>query len=153
MAEIELKVETTLLPRSQQRQQGGQHMGQQSLQGGQQRQKSAARRITGGRKRGRPQMTMHLPQISAIGMAEMADMRKKMLAQEEIQESSTTLVKDGLSRLATDENHKKRFKVEIDKSMAIPELLKDHLGWVSSLPSTLQLAALLGKKFVRSKIA
>ena len=98
-------------------------------------------------------MTMHMPQISAIGMAELAERRKKMLAQEEIQESSTTLVKDGLSRLATGEGHKKRFKTEIDKSMAIPELLKDHLGWVSSLPSTLQLAALLGEKFVRSKIA
>ena len=54
--------------------------------------------------------------------------------------------------MASTEQHKKKLKAEIDKSVALPELLKNHLQWVSSLPEFMQIAILLGEKFTRSKL-
>ncbi len=73
-----------------------------------------------------------------------------MLAQDELQSSATQLIQTGVGKLARNQDQQKRFKAEIDKSVAIPELLKHHLGFVHKLPSTLQLAALIGEKYLQS---
>jgi len=76
--------------------------------------------------------------------------KKTTLAQDEIQKSATDLIQTGVGRLAKDENQRKRFKAEIDQSVAIPEILKDHLDFVHKLPSLLQLGALIGQKYLKS---
>ena len=72
------------------------------------------------------------------------------MAQNEIQSSATELIQTGVGKLARNPEQQKRFRTEIDRSVAIPELLKDHLGFVHKLPSTLQLAALIGQKYLKS---
>lgn len=79
------------------------------------------------------------------------DLKRKRMCQEEIQQSTTNLVKTTLGELTKDEQHAKRFKEEIDQSHAFPELLKNHLGFVNELPSSLQLLTLVGEKWLRSK--
>ena len=114
-------------------------------------QRSVPRRvITGGR---RPQFGIHMPPSSLAEKMEEKDYtRKRLLAQTEIENSSTNLVKCGVSKLARNEKHAKRFKAEIDASAAIPELLREHLGFVGNLPSSIQLLGLIGEKFVRTLI-
>ena len=68
----------------------------------------------------------------------------------QIQSSASEIIQTGVGKLARDEGQRKRFRTEIEKSVVIPELLKDHLGFVHKLPSTLQLAALIGQKYLKS---
>ena len=113
---------------------------------------SAKRRvIAGGRKS--QQFGIHLPPPSmAEKMEEREESRKRLRAQEEIQQSSTNLVKSAVGKLAKNDEHAKKFKAEIDTSQAIPELLKEHLGFVGNLPSSVQLIGLVAEKFVRTLI-
>ena len=92
------------------------------------------------------------PHNQAQKDAEMA-LKKRRIAQEEIQESATSLVKSTLGQLASSDEHNKKFRKEIDESRAFPELLKSHLGFVNELPETLQLAALVGGKWLRTRFA
>ena len=113
---------------------------------------SAKRRvITGGRKS--QQFGIHLPPASlAEKMEEREETKKRLRAQEEIQQSSTNLVKSAVGKLAKNDEHAKKFKAEIDHSVAIPELLREHLGFVGNLPSSVQLIGLVAEKFVRTLI-
>jgi len=54
--------------------------------------------------------------------------------------------------MASYHQHAKRFKKDIDSSAAIPHLLQNHLGWVSDLPEVGQLAALIGEKWLRTRL-
>jgi len=74
------------------------------------------------------------------------------LAQNEIKKSATNLLKNSAGLMAADHHHAKRFKKEIDSSAAIPHLLHNHLGWVSDLPEVGQLAALIGEKWLRTRL-
>eukprot|EP01009_Symbiontida_sp_KSa7_P001809 NODE_1421_length_605_cov_374.872302_g1118_i1.p1 GENE.NODE_1421_length_605_cov_374.872302_g1118_i1~~NODE_1421_length_605_cov_374.872302_g1118_i1.p1 ORF type:complete len:142 (-),score=17.36 NODE_1421_length_605_cov_374.872302_g1118_i1:52-477(-) len=76
---------------------------------------------------------------------------KKRRVCDEMQESTTTLVKATLGQLTRDEAHSKKFSREIDSSKAFPELLKSHLGFVNDLPETLQLVTLIGEKWLRTR--
>ena len=108
------------------------------------------RRILTG-KRSRADFAVHQPAISAAEQAHIKLQEKKaMMAQDEIQSSVTEIIQTGVGKLARNQDQQKRFKAEIDRSVAIPELLKDHLGFVHKLPSTLQLAALIGQKYLKS---
>ena len=94
---------------------------------------------------------MHLLQINSMELMAMKLQEKKMMAaQDEIQMSATDLIQSSMGKLSKDENQKKRFKQEMDNSVAVPMLLKEHLGFVHQLPSTLQLAALIGQKYLKS---
>ena len=114
-----------------------------------QSQRQGQRRITGRRK----PFGMHVPQKTAPSTEELVAHGKRQLCQEEIQTSTTNLVKTSLSHIARSEEHAKRFKKEIDQSQAIPALLQEHLGWVSKMPSTAQLITLVGEKWLRTRIA
>ena len=109
------------------------------------------RRILTG-KRSRPaDFVIQQPAVTAAEQAQIRmTLQKAMMAQNEIQNSATEIIQTGMGKLARDEEQRKRFRTEIDKSVAIPELLKDHLGFVHKLPSTLQLAALIGQKYLKS---
>ena len=115
---------------------------------------SRKRVITGGRRsRQNQQFGIHLPQASlAEKMVEREDSKKRLRAQEEIQQSSANLVKSAVGKLARNEQHAKNFRAEIDTSQAIPELLREHLGFVGNLPSSVQLIDLVAEKFVRTLI-
>ena len=103
------------------------------------------RRITGRR------LGMHhpVPSVTETATARIQD-KKTMLAQEEIQKSTSELIQTGIGKFARSENQRKRFRTEIESSVAIPELLKDHLGFVHKLPSLLQLGTLVGQKYLKS---
>jgi len=112
---------------------------------------NSRRLITGGRKS--RQFGIHLPPASlAEKMEEREESKKRLRAQEEIQQSSTNLVKSAVGKLAKNDEHAKKFKAEIDTSQAIPELLREHLGFVGNLPSSIQLIGLVAEKFVRTLI-
>ena len=107
--------------------------------------------LTGKRSRNATDFAVHQPVISAAEQAHIKLQEKKMMqAQDEIQSSATEIIQTGVGKLARNEDQRKRFRTEIEKSVAIPELLKDHLGFVHKLPSTLQLAALIGQKYLKS---
>ena len=72
------------------------------------------------------------------------------MAQDEIQASATELIQSNMGKLAKTEGQRKRFREETEKSVAVPLLLNQHLGFVHKLPSTLQLAALIGQKYLKS---
>ena len=112
-----------------------------------QRARGAGRIVNGGRRL----PFIRLPK-STPSPEELAIQRKRTICQREIEESTVNLVKSTLGKLAKDENHAKKFKKEIDESTAVGALLNDHLGWVSHLPSTLQLVTLVGEKWLRSRI-
>ena len=127
---------------------------QQSNQRQQSQQSQRPRLISTGRRpknQFKSQFAMHMP-VTHSSNVNTDETRKRLLAQQEIQDSSTSLVKSTLGKFARDDQHAKRFKVEVDKSVAIPELLKEHLGWVSSLPRSLQLATLIAEKYTRSLV-
>ena len=107
-----------------------------------------SRHITGRRAN---HFGIHMPPPSlADKMVEKETTRKRLLAQTEIENSSTNLVKCAVGKMARDEKHSKKFRAEIDASEAIPELLRNHLSFVGNLPSSVQLLGLIGEKFVRT---
>ena len=109
------------------------------------------RRIITGKRQRAADFAVHQPAITAAEQAQIrASLQKAMMAQNEIQSSATEIIQTGMGRLAQNEDQRKRFRAEIDRSIAIPQLLRDHLGFVHKLPSTLQLAALIGQKYLKS---
>ena len=78
--------------------------------------------------------------------------RKRMMCQQEIEQSTAGLLKSTLGHFAKNENHAKKFKIEMDNSPSVNALLADHLGWVSKLPSTAQLLTLIGEKWLRTRL-
>ena len=105
-------------------------------------QKHPRRLITGKRQR-QGELGMHLPQVNQLELMAMKLQEKKMMAaQDEIQLSATDLIQSSMGRLTKDEEQKNHFKREMDSSVAMPMLLKEHLDFVHQLPSPLQLAAL-----------
>ena len=94
----------------------------------------------------------HLPTGGGPALEQLQAAKQAHLAQDEIKQSATNLLKNTTSLAATDLHHAKRFKKEIDSSKAIPYLLQNHLGWVSGLPEIGQLAALIGEKWLRTKL-
>ena len=119
----------------------------------QQNSTNSTRRLITGRKSRQNQFGIHLPGPSIQDqMMAREESKKRLRAQEEIQQSSTNLVKSAVGKLARNEQHAKKFKAEIDTSQAIPELLREHLGFVGNLPSSVQLLGLIGEKFVRTLI-
>ena len=107
--------------------------------------------LTGKRSRNATDFAVRQTVISAAEQAHIKLQEKKMMqVQDEIQSSASEIIQTGVGKLARNEDQRKRFRVEIEKSVAIPELLKDHLGFVHKLPSTLQLAALIGQKYLKS---
>ena len=75
-------------------------------------QRQNQRLITG---RGR-HFGMRVPQKPAPSTEELVAHRKRQMCQEEIQTSTTNLVKTSLSHIARSEEHAKRFKKEIDSA-------------------------------------
>jgi len=116
------------------------------------RQPHPRRMITGGGqrhpRRNHPQF--HLPHAPTSQQLQGA--RQAHLAEDEIKQSATNLLQNSAGLLSTDAPHAKRFKKEIAASVAIPSLLKSHLGWVSGLPEIAQLGALVGEKWLRSRL-
>ena len=116
------------------------------------RQQHPRRRVTTGRRQQQNhQLGFHQPGPSAVEMMAMrAQEKKTMLAQEEIQKSASTLIQTGMGKFARSENQRKRFREEIENSVAIPELLKDHLDFFYRLSSLVQLGGLVGQKYLKS---
>ena len=95
--------------------------------------------------------TRHVPtKVNPVELAAMKMQDKKMMAAQGEIQSSADLIQSSMGKLSKDENQKKRFKQKMDNSVAVPMLLKEHLGFVHQLPSTLQLAALIGQKYLKS---
>ena len=78
--------------------------------------------------------------------------KQRLRAQEEIQQNSTNLIRNAVGKLARNSEPAKKFKTEIDHSVAIPELLRDHLGFVGDLSSNVQLLGLIGENVIRTLI-
>ena len=91
------------------------------------------------------------PQVPAVMQDEATrQLRKRFIAQREIEDSSADLLKNTLGAATKSEEHSKRFKAEVDRSVAIPELLKEHLWWIGSMPSTARLRTVVAEKWVRT---
>ncbi len=97
-------------------------------------------------------MRMHVP-TATPSAEQLSSLKRKRAAQSELESSSANLVKTSLGELARDEKHRAKFRAELEQSTAVPELIKEHLEWVTDLPSSLQLACLLGEKYLRTRLA
>jgi len=112
------------------------------------------RMITGGGQQRHPRRSKH-PQFHLPHQPspqQLLEIKHAQIAEDEIKQSATHLLQNSAGLLSTDDPHAKRFKKEIAASVAIPHLLKNHLGWVSDLPQIGQLGALVVEKWLRSKL-
>jgi len=78
--------------------------------------------------------------------------QKQHLAELEVKKSAGDLITDGACFFTKDETHAKKFKAEMSKSAGVDVLLGGQLHWVSTMPEFLQLAILIGEKYVTSAI-
>ncbi len=97
-------------------------------------------------------MRMHVPTATPLA-EQMLSLKRKRAAQEELEGSSASLVSTSLCELARDEKHRTKFRAELQRSTAVPALIKDHLAWATDLPASLQLVTLLAEKYLCTRLA
>ena len=106
-------------------------------------------RITGGKRR--PAWEIKKPTVTTRQPGEDARIKKMKIAEEEVVSDSASLLTGSVARYGCQDEHAKRFKAACQKSDALELLLKDHLSFVSSLPSTAQLGLVIANKWLQTK--
>ena len=78
--------------------------------------------------------------------------RKQKVAEMEVKKSTQELLTDGACMFTKDENHAKKFKAEITKSVAVDTLVGDQLHFISDLPGLAQLSIVLAEKWLSTQL-
>ena len=78
--------------------------------------------------------------------------RKQKVAEMEVKKSTQELLTDGACMFPKDENHAKKFKAEITKSVAVDTLVGDQLHFISDLPGLAQLTIVLAEKWLSTQL-
>ena len=73
------------------------------------------------------------------------------VAEEEVIADTAGVLTGSVAKYACQDEHGRRFQTACQKSEAVDMLLKDHLGFISSLPSTAQLGLVIANKWLQTR--